>query len=186
MSDGSNPCFLSAGVMMAVVWDGGSRPSQSKTLHILVRNGRSTSKDSLMRNVGTGSSSQLFDGALPIKLRTNCCEHGVNEVKEQSVGLNTGGAEPAVSDRMVSTFCSRKLRKSEAENVDKLVVCLDGSPRIVETDRHSFFGLNSFSPYSPSIRFPWTWKPHACLEEPGSKQACWPDPWFGDNDAPAI
>ena len=32
----------------------------------------------------------------------------VNEVKEQSVGEKTGGAEPAVSDRMVSTFCSRK------------------------------------------------------------------------------
>ena len=71
-------------------------------------------------------------------------EHGVNEVKGQSVGMMTGGAEPAVSDRMVSTFCSRKLRKSEAENVEQLVVCLDGSPRIVETDRHSFFGLDEF------------------------------------------
>ena len=77
-----------------------------------------------------------------VQVRTNCCEHGVNEVKEQSVGVKTGGVEPAVSDRMVSTFCSRKLRKSEAEKVDKLVVCLDGSPRIVETDRHSFFGLD--------------------------------------------
>ena len=100
------------------------------------------SKDSLMRNVGAGSSSQLFDGALPIIFRTNCCEHGVNEVEEQSVGMKTSGAEPAVSDRMVSNFCSRKLRKSEAENVKQLVVCLDGSPRIVETDRHSFFGLD--------------------------------------------
>ena len=156
MSAGSNPCFLSPGVAMAVVWDVGSRPSRSDTLHSLVRNGRRMSKDSLMRNVGAGSSSQLFDGALPIRFRTNCCEHGVNEVKEQSVGMKTGGAEPAVSDRMVSTFCSRKLRKSEAENVEQLVVCLDGSPRIVETDSHSFFGLDEldltiFSQYSFSL-----------------------------------
>ena len=80
------------------------------------------SKDSLMRNFGAGSSSHFFDGALPIRFRTNCCEHGVNEVKEQSVDMKTGGAEPAVSDQMVSTFCSRKLRKSEAENVEQLVV----------------------------------------------------------------
>ena len=156
MSNGSNPCFLSPAVTMAVVWDGGSRPSQSDALHSLVRNRRKMSKDSLMRNVGAGSSSLLFDGALPIRFRTNCCEHGVNEVKEQSVGMKTGGTEPAVSDRMVSTFCSRKLRKSEAENVEQLVVCLDGSPRIVETDRHSFFGLDefdltTFSQYSFSL-----------------------------------
>ena len=77
-------------------------------------------------------------------------------MKEQSVGMKTGGSEPAVSDRMVSTFCSRKLRKSEAENVEQLVVCFDGSPRIVETDRHSFFGLDElditiFSHYSFSL-----------------------------------
>ena len=131
---------------MAVVWEGGSRPSRSETLYILVRNGRSMSKDSLMSKFGAGSSSQLFDGALLIKLRTNYCEHALNEVKEQSVGLNTGGAEPAVSDRLISTFCSRKLRKSEAENVDKLVVCFDGSPSIVETDRHSVFWLDELDP----------------------------------------
>ena len=140
-----------------------------------------------MRNVGAGSSSQLFDGALPIRFRTNCCEQRVNEVKEQSVGVKTGEAEPAVSDRMVSTFCSRKLRKSEAENVEQLVVCLDGSPRIVETDRYSFFGLDEldlaiFSQYSFSLDL----KPFSCPEELESKQACRADPWFDDNDAPAI
>ena len=77
-------------------------------------------------------------------------------MKEQSVGVNTGRAELAVSDRMVSTFCSRKLRKSKAETVDKFVARIDGSPRIVETDRHSFFGLdelnlNLFSQYSFSL-----------------------------------
>ena len=120
-----------------VFWDGGSRPSRSDTLNSLVRNERRMCKDYMMRNVGAGSTSQLFDGALQIRFRTNCCEHGVNEVKEQSVDMKTAGSEPAVLDRMVSTFCSRKVRKSEAENV-----CLDSSPGIVETDRHSFFGLD--------------------------------------------
>ena len=72
---------------MAVVWDEGSRPSCSETLHRRVRNGSRVSKNSLMRNVGAGSSSQLFDGALPIRFRTNCCVHGVNDEKEQSVGV---------------------------------------------------------------------------------------------------
>ena len=97
------------------------------------------SKNSLMRNAGAGSSSQLFDGALPIKFRT--CVHRVNDVKEQSVGEKIGGAEPAVSDRIVSTFCSTKLRNSAAENVEWLTVCLAGSSRIVETDRQSFFRI---------------------------------------------
>ena len=103
---------------MAVVCDEGSRPSCSETLHRRVRNGSRVSKNSLMRNVGAGSRSQLFDGALPIRFRTNCCVHGVNVEKEQSVGVKIGGAEPAVSDRIVSTFCSRKVRNSVAENVE--------------------------------------------------------------------
>jgi hypothetical protein len=118
MSVGSKPCFFNAGVTMAVVWDEGSRPSCSETLHRRVRNGSRVSKNSLMRNVGAGSSSQLFDGALPIRFRTNCCVHGVKDEKEQSVGVKIGGAEPAVSDRIVSTFCSRKVRNSAAENVE--------------------------------------------------------------------
>ena len=31
----------------------------------------------------------------------NCCEYEANEVKEQSVDEKTGGAEPAVSHRIV-------------------------------------------------------------------------------------
>ena len=87
-------------------------------LHRRVRNGSRVSTNSLMRNVGARSSSQLFDGALPIRFRTNCCVHGVNDVKGQSVGVKIGGAEPAVSDRIVSTFCSRKVRNFAAENVE--------------------------------------------------------------------
>ena len=44
--------------------------------------------------------------------------HGVNDAKEESVGVKIDGAEPAVSDRIVSTFCSRKVGNSAAENVD--------------------------------------------------------------------
>ena len=58
MSAGSNPCFLSTGVTMAVVWDGGSRPFLKQHVAHLVRN--RMSEDSLMRNVGAGSSSQLY------------------------------------------------------------------------------------------------------------------------------
>ena len=47
---------------MAVVWVEGSRPSCRETIHRRVRKGSRVSKNSLMRNVGAGSSSQLVDG----------------------------------------------------------------------------------------------------------------------------
>ena len=64
---------------MAVVWVEGSRPFCSETIHRRVREGSRVSKNSLMRNVGAGSSSQLVDGAFPIRFRTNGCVHGVND-----------------------------------------------------------------------------------------------------------
>jgi hypothetical protein len=65
-------------------------------------------------------------------------------LNEQVVGVKTGGAEPAVSVRTLSTFCSRNVRKSEAENDDRLEDWLAGLPRMVETDCQSFFGLDEF------------------------------------------
>ena len=97
-----------------------------------------------MRKVGAGSSSQLFEAAPPITLRTNSCEHNENESNVQVVEEKEGGAEPAVSERTLSTFCSKKSRKSDAENVERLADCLAGSPRMVDTDRQSFLGLDEF------------------------------------------
>ena len=97
-----------------------------------------------MRKVGAGSSSQLFEAAPPITFRTNSCEHNENEANVQVVEEKEGGAEPAVSERTLSTFCSKKSRKSDAENVESLADCLAGSPRMADTDRQSFFGLDEF------------------------------------------
>ena len=43
-----------------------------------------------------------------------------------------------MSERTLSTFCSKKSRKSDAENVARLADCLAGSPEIIEMDRQSF------------------------------------------------
>ena len=98
---------------MAFVWDNGKQPSWREALHNLVRNGSRISRNSLMRKVGAGSSSQLFEAAPPITFHTNSCEHNENEANVQVVEEKEGGAEPAVSERTLSTFCSKKSRKSD-------------------------------------------------------------------------
>ena len=47
---------------MAVFWDVGKHPLWIETLHKLVRKGSMTSRHSLIKKVGTGSRSQLFEG----------------------------------------------------------------------------------------------------------------------------
>ena len=111
---------------MAVVWNESKRPSWREALHNLVRNGSRISRNSLIRKVGAGSSSQLVEAAPPITFPTNSSEHNENEVNVQVVEEKEGGAEPAASERTLSTFCSKKSRKYDAENDERLADCLAG------------------------------------------------------------
>jgi len=65
-------------------------------LHILVMNGRRTSRCSLSKDVGIGSSSQLLDGAPAIFLRILFLVQGLNALKAQSVISKVGGGDPTV------------------------------------------------------------------------------------------
>ena len=95
ISLGSKLGFCNAGVTMAVVWDDGRRPSWREALHNLMRNGSSVSRNSSMRKVGAGSSSQLFEATPPITC-TNSYEHNENELNLQVVEEKEGEAEPVV------------------------------------------------------------------------------------------
>jgi len=123
---------------MAVFWDVGKHPLWIETLHNLVKEGSMTSRHSLIKKVGTGSRSQLFEGEALMILEMSSERQMSNEFRSQSAGVKTGGGEPEVAERIASTLELRNERNSDGVKGGEEDV-LEGLPRTVDTVRQSFF-----------------------------------------------
>ena len=97
-----------------------------------------TSRHSLIKKVGTGSRSQLFEGEALMILETSSGRQMSNEFRSQSAGVKTGGDEPEVAERIASTLELRNERNSDGVKGGEEDV-LEGLPRTVDTVRQSFF-----------------------------------------------
>ena len=101
-----------------------------------------TSRHSLIKKVGTGSRSQLFEGEALMILETSSGRQMSNEFRLQSVGVKTGGDEPEVAERIASTLELRNERNSDGLKGGEEDV-LEGLPRTVDTVRQSFFEIHT-------------------------------------------
>ena len=138
----SNPGFFILGVTNALFCETGTLPTVIDRLHISWRNGKTTSKTSLRRWVGIGSSSHDFDGTDLINSSSSSIWHGSKECILHSVLVKSGIESVLVSSLTFLIFFSKNCWKISGEK--------DGTgddvprPSIVERLFHKSFGLSVF------------------------------------------